>query len=81
MADFFHLFRYNTMAGNVGNIPSVPDEAANGEHRDSVTHCVTKSRRSSGRKRPLLVSSWRGGVSNELIYNSDSSSIGKTIDE
>jgi hypothetical protein len=59
MADFFHLFRYNTVAGDMGDIPSVPDEAANGEHRDSVTHCVTKSRRSSGWKRPLLVSSWR----------------------
>ena len=49
MADIFHLFRYNIVAGDMGDIPSVPDEAANGEHRDSVTQCVTKSRRGSDR--------------------------------
>jgi hypothetical protein len=44
MADLFHLFRYNIVAGDVGHIPSIPDEAANGEHGGIVTHCVTKSR-------------------------------------
>jgi hypothetical protein len=45
MADFFHLFRYNTVAGNVGDIPGIPDKAANGEHGGIVTQCVTKSSR------------------------------------
>ena len=44
VAYLFDLFRYNIMVGDVGDVPGVPDEAANGEHRDFVTQCVTKSR-------------------------------------
>jgi len=32
MADLFHLFSYNIVAGDVGDIPGIPNKAANGEH-------------------------------------------------
>jgi hypothetical protein len=43
VADFLNLIRSDAVAGDMGDIPRVPDEAVDGEHRDIVTQCVTKS--------------------------------------